>query len=221
MSAIPIPEPALSKPGITLQEYLKREATAEYKSEFYHGEIFAMSGGSPEHNDVSGNVFSQLKNRLRSSGCRPSNSDQRVRIPPNGFCTYPDVSIVCGDRQFDALDPQAINNPVVVIEVLSPSTERYDRGKKFERYRDLESLREYVLIAVERPSVEKFTRRADGTWLLTPLKGLDAELVLESAGVAIPLSEVYEDIAFRPEEPDNTDAATSQIAGADGDLKSD
>ena len=206
MSAIP--QSAVSNPPVSLQEYLRLEELAEYKSEFYQGEVFAMSGGSPEHNDVAGNVFAQLKNRLRGSGCRPSNSDQRIRIPANGACTYPDVSIVCGERQFDELDPQALNNPVVVIEVLSPTTERYDRGRKFGLYRDLESLREYVLVSVDSPSIEKFTTCDDGTWLMTPLQGLDAALSLESADVTIPFGEIYEDIVFRPHDEDASEAAS-------------
>jgi Uma2 family endonuclease len=193
-----IPQSAHSDPLLALQEYLRREEKAEYKSEFYRGEIFAMWGGSPEHNDVSGNIFAALRGRLRGSSCRPSNSDQRIRIPENGLCTYPDVSIVCGEREYDQLDPQAITNPVVVIEVLSPTTERYDRGKKFELYRELASLREYVLVSVEGPSIEKFTRRDDDTWVLMPLKGMDAELKLESAGIVLPFREIYEDIEFRP-----------------------
>jgi Uma2 family endonuclease len=194
MSALP--QSAVSNAPITLQEYLTREETADYKSEFYQGELFAMTGGSPEHNDIGVNIVSLLRNRLRGSGCRPSASDQRIRIPANGLSTYPDVSIVCGDRGYDELDPHAINNPVVIFEVLSPSTESYDRGKKFELYRQLQSLREYVLVSAEKPLIERFTRRDDGTWLLSLLTGLDTKLTLDSVDASLPAREIYEDIEF-------------------------
>jgi Uma2 family endonuclease len=198
MSALP--QSAAAPPPITLQEYLTREEEAVYKSEFYRGEVFAMTGGSPEHNDIGVNIVSLLKDRLRGSGCRPSSSDQRIRIPANGLSTYPDASIVCGDRQYDELDPHEINNPIVIVEVLSPSTESYDRGKKFELYRQLESLREYVLVSAERPSIERFAKWDDGTWLMSPLNSLGDELTLDSVDVSMLLREIYEDIDFGPDD---------------------
>ena len=193
MSAVP-------ENRFSLEEYLSRERVAEYKSEFYQGEIFAMTGGSPTHNDIGVNLVSSLKNRLRGSRCRPSASDQRIRIPANGLCTYPDASVVCGDREFDDIDTDAITNPVVIFEVLSKSTERYDRGKKFDLYRELESLQEYVLVSQTEAQVERFVRQDDGDWLLSVLKGPAAILNFASLDVSLTLSEIYEDIEFQPEE---------------------
>ena len=191
---------AVLKPQFTLAEYLVREAAASHKSEFYRGEIFAMSGGTPEHSQVGGNVFASLRGRLRGSPCRPYNSDLRIRVPTNGLTTYPDVSVVCGELQLDAEDRHAINNPSVLFEVLSKSTENYDRGKKFDLYRELESLREYILIAQEESHVERFVRQDDGSWLLTVFKGVDAVLELPTLGCTLPLAEIYEDVTFGPEE---------------------
>lgn len=193
MSAVP-------ENRFTLEEYLSRESVAEYKSEFYQGEIFAMTGGSPTHNSISVNILSRMLISLRGSGCRPFNSDQRVRIPANGLSTYPDIAVVCGELQLDDKDKDAITNPVVIFEVLSKSTERYDRGKKFDLYRELESLQEYVLVSQTEAQVERFVRQDDGDWLLTVLKGPEAVLKFGSIDVSLALSEIYEDVELQPEE---------------------
>ena len=193
MSAVP-------KPRYTFEEYLARERVAPGKSEYYRGEIFAMAGGSVRHNTIGGNVFASLRGHLRGSPCRPCNSDQRIRIPANGLSTYPDVSVVCSEIQTDTLDHDAIVNPRVIFEVLSNSTESYDRGKKFDLYRQLDSLQEYILVAQDEPLVERFVRQDDGSWLLTVLKGQDAVLEFQSLAAVLPLSEIYEDVTFGPEE---------------------
>lgn len=190
---------AVLEPRYTLEQYVAREAVAEFKSEFYRGQIFAMAGGTPRHNTVSGNIFARLHERLRGTGCRPYNSDQRIRIPANGLSTYPDVSIVCGEPQLDSLDRIAITNPIVIFEVLSEKTESYDRGRKADMYRQLPSLREYILVCQDEPQVERFVRQDDDSWLLTIFKGLEAVLELRSPGCRLPLAEIYEDIAFGPE----------------------
>lgn len=191
---------AVLKPQVTFAEYLAREEIAQFKSEFYRGEIFAMSGGSPRHSQIGGNVYAGLRSQLRGAPCHPYNSDLRIRVPANGLTTYPDVSVVCGELQLDPEDRHAINNPSVIIEVLSKSTASYDRGKKFDLYRGLESLREYILIAQDEPYVERFVRQSDDAWLLTVLKGTAAILELPTLGCQLPLSEIYEDVAFIPEE---------------------
>ncbi len=193
MSAVP-------QPHYTLEDYLARERVAEYKSEFYCGQIFAMSGGSPRHNTISVNIVASLRGRLRGTGCRPYNSDQRIRIPTVGLSTYPDVSVVCGELQLDSQDREAINNPRVILEVLSPTTESYNRGKKFDFYRELESLQEYILVAQDEPQVERFVRQVDGSWLLTVFKGLAAVLELPALSCVLPLAEIYEDVTFGPED---------------------
>jgi Uma2 family endonuclease len=191
---------AVAEPRYTIEEYLARERVAPHKSEYYQGQIFAMSGGSPRHNTTGGNIFASLRGRLRGTRCRPYNSDQRIRIPANGLATYPDVSVVCGELQLDSQDREAIVNPRVIFEVLSKSTESYDRGKKFGLYRQLEPLGEYVLVAQDEPQVERFVRREDGSWLFTVFKGLEAVLELSTLACVLPLSEIYEDVTFGPEE---------------------
>jgi len=200
MSAVP-------EPRFTYQEYLAREELSEYKNEYYQGEIFAMTGGTPEHSTAGGNVFAELHARLRGGGCRPMNSDQRIRIPANGLATYPDISVFCETPQRDEIDNDAFNNPRVIIEVLSKSTERYDRGAKFARYRELDSLLEYVLISQTEPNVERFARRDDGTWVLTVLQGMDAVLRFESIEAELTLADIYRDVDFQT-PPDEKDAAT-------------
>jgi Uma2 family endonuclease len=191
---------AAAEPRCTIEEYLARERVASHKSEYYRGQIFAMSGGTPRHNTISVNMLASLRGRLRGTPCRPYNSDQRIRIPANGLSTYPDVSVVCGELQLDSQDRDAIVNPRVIFEVLSQSTESYDRGKKFDLYRQLEPLREYILVAQDEPHVERFVRQEDGAWLLSVFKGLEAVLELSTLACVLPLSEIYEDVTFGPEE---------------------
>jgi Uma2 family endonuclease len=191
---------ALPQHRYSLAEYLKREEAADYKSQFYQGEIFAMTGGTPNHNRITVNSLVSISIQLDGSGCRPFNSDQRIRIPANNLLTYPDISVVCGELELDDQDPNAINNPLVIVEVLSKSTESYDRGKKFDLYRELPSLREYLLISQETVHVERFVRQDDGTWNLAVFKGIDAEVELQSVNVKLKLTTVYNDVTFPAEE---------------------
>ena len=188
------------KHQFTFEEYLAKERVAEVKSEYSRGQIIAIAGGSPRHNTISVNTSSSLRGRLRGLPCRPFNSDQRIRIHTNGLTTYPDVSVVCGEFQVDSVDRDAIVNPRVIFEVLSQSTESYDRGKKFELYRQLDSLEEYVLVSQDEALIERFSRQEKGSWLLTVFKGLNAELELQTVAINLPLSEIYEDVKFGPEE---------------------
>ena len=190
---------AVAQQRYTYDEYLVRERVADTKSEYLGGQIFAMAGGSPRHNSIGVNLVASLKNRLRGSPCRPFNSDQRIRISASGLATYPDVSIICGELQLDAQDADAIVNPRVIFEVLSKSTEGYDRGKKFDFFRQIDSLSEYVLVSQEDSQVECFTRQSDGNWLLSITKGLSGALRLSTVLVELPLVEIYEDIVFSAE----------------------
>lgn len=187
------------RPLYTYEEYLLRERDACGKSAFYRGQIFPIAGGSIMHNRISGNIFGRLHGDLRGTPCLPLNSDQRIRVSANGLATYPDVSVVCGELEVDSEDVDAITNPRVIFEVLSPTSESYDRGKKFDLYRQLESLQEYILVSQEEAQVERFVRQSDGSWILTLFKGLDSELKLESLG-SLPLSEIYENVNFGPDE---------------------
>jgi Uma2 family endonuclease len=182
----------------TVAEYLAREEGSEIKHEYYRGEIFAMSGGSHEHAVIAGNIFFHLRQVLAGQGCRPFNSDQRVFITADDLDTYPDLSVVCGDTQFAELDPNAIVNPIAIVEVLSPTTEHYDRGRKFESYRHLASLRDYLIVDQFEPRVECFSRDHAGDWKFNPVSGLAAAIAIPALGCTLHLSDIYENIKFPP-----------------------
>jgi Uma2 family endonuclease len=192
------------RPRFTPGEYLERERQALTKSEYYQGEIFAMAGASRQHSLIQTNLIMELGNRLRDRPCEVHGSDMRVKITPTGLYTYPDASVVCGKPRFEDRLGDTLLNPVVVLEVLSESTESYDRGTKARHYRRIESLQELVLISQSAAEVERHCRQPDGNWLLTEILGLDATLTLASISVAIPLAEVYRGIEFpSPHQADN------------------
>jgi Uma2 family endonuclease len=186
---------AAPKPYITPEQYLELERQAEAKSEYFAGEIFAMAGGSPEHNLISGNVLGDLWSQLRDRPCTVYPSDMKVRATEELY-VYPDVTVVCGEAQFAGEENEVLLNPTLIVEVLSPTTEAWDRGGKFEQYRRRESLQEYLLVAQDRPHVERFARQAEGQWLLTEVNGLEARLVLPSIGCELALSEVYRKVTL-------------------------
>jgi Uma2 family endonuclease len=188
MSAVP-------KQYITPEQYLERERQAETKSEYFAGEIFAMAGGSPEHSLISSNVLGDLWPQLREGPCTAYSSDMKVRSTQEHFA-YPDVTVVFGEAEFGGEEREVLLNPTLIVEVLSSTTEAWDRGWKFEQYRQRESLQEYVLVAQDRPHVERFARQADGQWLLTERNGLEASLFLASIGCELALSEVYRKVTF-------------------------
>ena len=194
---------AIAKTRLSVEDYLSIENAAPFKSEFYEGEMFAMAGASPPHNFIKDNLVRSLGNRLEAGRCRTASSDQRVRIERTGLFTYPDIVILCGKPKFSPRDPLAIINPIVIIEILSASTEDYDRGTKFKQYRQIPGFREYVLVAQDEAIVERHTIQPDGSWNLTVVEGLDASLELASVGVTIPFGEIYRDIEFpEPATPD-------------------
>jgi Uma2 family endonuclease len=175
------------------------EETAEQKHEFHDGEILAMSGGTYEHSVICLNVGGELRNRLQGGPCTPAEGNLRVRIQSQGRYVYPDISVVCGQPAFDPSDPNrtTILNPTVIVEVLSDSTEQYDRSKQFFAYRDVPSLEEYVLVSQHVPRVETFRRQVDGTWKIAGyFEGLEAIAMLTSLNVKLPLAEVYRNIQF-------------------------
>ena len=144
-------------------EYLALEASSNVKHEFLEGQIYAMAGGTPEHAALAAAVIGLLFSNLRWSRCRAYDADLRVRTP-TGLATYPDVTVVCGPVQRDREDPQAVTNPTVIVEVLSRSTEEYDRGDKFEHYKSLHSLRQYILVSHRDRRIEVWSRADDGSW---------------------------------------------------------
>jgi Uma2 family endonuclease len=187
------------KTYLTPEEYLVRERLAEIKSEYYDGETFAMSGGSKEHSLIAGNVITELNLQLRERPCEVHTGDMRVQVAVEGPYTYPDATVVCGEAQFTDAEVDTLVNPTVIIEVLSPTTEDWDRGGKFERYQRIASLQGYVVIAQDRPRVEHFARQAEGEWLLTVTTEPDGVVSLPSIACTLALREVYRKVAF-PED---------------------
>jgi Uma2 family endonuclease len=181
-------------PFCTPEEYLEREYAADTRHEYYAGQVFAMAGGSPEHSFIGANLIAALGVRLREQGCRTANSDLRVQA--GTLYTYPDVTVVCGEPRYTGHRADTLTNPTLLIEVLSETTEAYDRGAKFALYQQIESLHEYVLVAQDKPCLERYLRQTDGTWLYVKVEGTDTELPLGSVRLALPLSAVYEGIAF-------------------------
>jgi Uma2 family endonuclease len=194
--------PAQPVHRFSVAEYYALEETAEYRSEFFDGEIFAMAGGSARHSLISLNLNAVLWNALRGKPCAAYESNLRLKIEASGLRTYPDAGVYCGKLEFDAEDPrgQTALNPTVLFEVLSPSTEAYDRGKKAENYRLIPSLKTYVLVCQDRPHVEVFERVVDGFWRLSEVSGLDSQIELPSLEVTLSLGEIYERVEFDPEE---------------------
>lgn len=178
------------------EEYLALEELAEYRSEYYRGEIFAMSGGSVNHNRIAKNVVITLDAALASKPCETFITDMRLLVKKNGLYTYPDVMIVCGRLEFATGRTDTLTNPVAIIEVLSESTQAYDRGAKFELYRALETLQDYVLIDQSRVHVEYFHKLDDGRWVLAEFNELVMVLLLESVGVELSLSQVYQRVEW-------------------------
>ena len=184
----------------TPEEYLRREYDAQEKHQYYHGEIFDMAGGTAEHSLVIANLTAELHTRLKGGRCRVYDSNLRVRIPRTTLYTYPDVSVVCGDIEFDPLDKNRTTmlNPTLLVEVLSPSTEAWDRGKKLQSYIQIDSLREYVLVSSQTASVETFFRQRDGTWLYAPTRALTAAAKFQSLNIEVPFADIYSGVTFPP-----------------------
>ncbi len=177
---------------MTVAEYLDLERKSETKSEFLNGEMFAMTGASLKHNRISGNVFATFHAQLRGKSCEAHTNDMRVRAHATDLFTYPDVVVVCGQPEMDDDEADTLLNPKLIVEVLSKSTENYDRGTKFAHYRTIPSLTDYILIAQESVHVEHFTRQGDGRWLLSETDDPASVLDLPSIGCRLALSDAYE-----------------------------
>jgi Uma2 family endonuclease len=187
---------ARQEPFYTEEEYLDLEEKATTRSEYYRGKIYALAGGSLNHNRIVGNMVIALGNHLRGSSCEILTSDMRVRVEAHQLYTYPDAAVVCGKARFAPRRSDTITNPTLIIEVLSPSTQDYDRGQKFEFYRSLPSLRDYLLIHQDSAHVEYFHKEAENRWVLTELKGVDASLTLRSIELTLPLAQIYERVEW-------------------------
>lgn len=186
---------SLPKTFLTPEQYLEIERKAEFKSEYYNGEMFAMSGAKLPHNLITMNVGAEFRQQLRSRPCRVVSSDQRVLVAPTGLYAYPDVVVYCGEPRLLDGELDTLLNPTLIVEVLSPSTEAYDRGRKFGQYRTIESLSAYLMIASELISAELWTRQPDNRWLLTAdANRLDDTFEIESIGCRLKLADIYEKV---------------------------
>jgi Uma2 family endonuclease len=183
----------------TPAEYLARERAAEYKSEYVNGYIVAMVGASRAHNVITANIGAGLHGQLKERPCEVYIGDMRVKVSATGTYRYPDVVVACGDIALEDAALDTLLNPVVIVEVLSPTTEAVDRGEKFAHYRRLASLQEYVLVSQGTPRIERFARRGED-WLLTEVSGIDEVLPLASIDCVLALGEVYDKVQFPPEE---------------------
>ena len=192
-------------PRYTAREYLEMERAAESKSEFIHGFVINMAGGSANHDTISVNILSALHSKLRGGPCAPYSSNMRMGVPEANAYFYPDVSVVCGEPIYDSDFADTINNAAVVFEVLSKSTEGYDQGEKSRAWRLLPSLRHLVLVSQDRPHIELYTKTPDGTWNLRDLRSLEEMLELTAIDVQIPMKDIYERVTFGPPElPDQS-----------------
>lgn len=184
---------SLSSPAIvSVEQYLAADRTAESKSEYYDGVVYAMSGASLRHNLIVTNLITTLKNGLRGGKCRVYPSDLRVSTSRRRYF-YPDVTVVCGSAETADERNDILLNPTLLVEVLSDSTAAYDRGRKFLSYQTIPSLKEYLLVAQDEPRIECYRRQAEG-WLYTQASSPDAAVSLESLGIELPLAEIYEEI---------------------------
>jgi Uma2 family endonuclease len=182
---------AQPKLHISVAEYLIGERNGTTKHEYYAGEVFAFAGGSERPNLIIGNVLASLHTQLRKRNCTVYPSDMRVKVSRTGLYTYPNIVAVCGTAQFEDDERDTLLNPTVVVEVLSPSTEKYDRGKKFQNYRTLTSLAEYLLVAQDTYRIEHYVRQPNQQWLLSEATSLDATIELPSIACTLTLADVY------------------------------
>lgn len=189
---------AVSKQKYTLEEYLELDKNSEEKYEYFDGEVFAMAGGSPNHARLGFDIGTLFSQKLRGRGCEAFNSDMRVKVPDARPYRYPDVSVVCGEPVFEELNGQEmLVNPVLIVEILSPSTAAYDLKDKFIAYQSIDSFREYLVVSQDRPYVIQHIRQSKKRWLRIDIEGLDAEVALESINVTLSLSEIYERVKFQ------------------------
>jgi Uma2 family endonuclease len=187
----------------TPEEYYRLERAADYKSDYYRGEIFAMSGGTIRHSMITANLVRDVGQKLLGKPCTVFEANMRLKIKPTGLRTYPDASVYCDAPERDDEDSfaETLVNPTVIFEVLSKSTEAYDRGLKAENYRQIESLRAYVLVSQNAPHVEAYEREPGGPWVLKEARGLESSLKIAALAIELPLAGVYYRVDFDASEP--------------------
>lgn len=188
------PVVAYGKQKFSIKEYLEMENDSIEKHEYYKGEIFAMSGAKVPHNTISKNLLGSFYGKLKGKRCQPFGSDLRIHIESNTLFTYPDISIVCGEVITLNNDEYNVLNPAVIIEILSPSTKSYDRGDKFKLYRDVPTLKEYILVDSESIQIEVFRLNESAHWELEEYKSIESLLDIKAINEKISLSEIYEGV---------------------------
>lgn len=187
---------AFANQKYTLDEYFELEMNSEEKWEFWDGNVWSMSGASFAHEDIVANLLFSLR-KIRPKGCRASGSNVKVKVPAYLPYRYPDLTIVCGKRESEMMGGlEVLLNPQIIIEVLSPSTESFDRGDKFTYYKSIPSLTEYLLIATRRPHITQFVKHAENEWINRDIVGADSRLTLSTFGVELLTSDVYLDVIF-------------------------
>lgn len=179
------------KAYISPEEYLAMERQAEYKNEYINGEVFAMTGASRRHNVIAGNIFGELRQQLKAKRCEVYPGEMRVKAPASRSYVYPDVVVVCGEPELEDDYLDTLLNPTLVVEVLSKSTESYNRLAKAGYYRTIESLAEYMLVAQDEYRIEQYVKQADDRWLLADIRGLEAVVELQSIQCSLVLADVY------------------------------
>ena len=184
------------KSYVSPEEYLWLERQAEYKSEYLNGEIFAMSCASREHNLIAGNIFGELRQQFKDRQCEAYMSDMRVKVTATGLYTYPDVIAICGEPKFDDEYIDTLLNPTLLVEVLSQSTERYDRIAKSSYYRTLDSLAEHLLVAQDEVRLEQYVKQTNGQWLQIEHTSLDSVADLTAIGCALALRDIYDKVSL-------------------------
>jgi len=191
-----VKEPAPKYNYVSPEQYLEMERAAETKHEYYKGEVFAMSGASWQHNVIAKNINTIVLPFLKGKPCDMFGSDLRIHIPENSLYTYPDFSIICGKPETTDDEKDTVVKPSVLIEILSKSTKDYDRGTKFNLYRSISTLNEYILIDSTAIGVEIFTRQQDNSWILTEFKQLTGSFVISTIGHTLHLHDIYDDVSF-------------------------
>jgi Uma2 family endonuclease len=186
---------------LTPQQYLEAERVATFKSEYFDGEPFAMAGGTRSHGYIQANLYGEFWNHLRGTTCRYFASDTKVWAPEQSSFFYPDLSVVCGPAVYfggGATMEDVIENPILILEILSPSAEKFDRGRKFRMYRSIPSLKQYVLVAQDEPRVELYSKDPNGFWIYSEYASLDAIADFSAIQVQIALAHIYEQVEFNP-----------------------
>ncbi len=185
-----------AKTKLTVAEYLTFERKSESKHEFFDGELFAMTGGTPAHSLIASNFIREAGNALKDRPCVVYTSDLRVKVNATGLYTYTDVTIVCGEQKFDDDQRDTLINPTIIVEVRSKSTASYDRGPKSKHFRKIDSLQALIFIEQDCPAVEVYGRHSDGKWILSDATELTESIAIEPFGISIPLSEIYRNVTF-------------------------